>query len=188
MRDKRKLLSAARRGDEQALRTLIDTYGPRLYQVALRILRHPEDAEDSLQEAFLTALRKLRQFDGRSNFFTWIYRITVNASLMALRKRRSRKRKEKFLGARGLDIRSHQLIDWSADPARSLLAYEMQEEIKEAIDKLPAKYRVVFVLRDLEGLTTAEAGRILGITAANVKVRLMRARIFLRETLKKKRR
>lgn len=189
MRDKRKLPQAARRGDEQALRDLIDTHRPHLYHVALRILRHPEDAEDSLQEAFLTALKKLRQFDGRATFSTWIYRITVNTSLMALRKRRSRNCKEKSLEVRrAMNIRNHEFIDWNAEPARNLLKTEMQEAIDEAIARLPAKYRVVLVLRDLESLSTAETSRMLGITAANVKVRLMRARMFLRETFKKKNR
>jgi RNA polymerase sigma-70 factor (ECF subfamily) len=184
MQDESKWLAAIRRGDERAVRKLVDAYSPRLYNVALRILRSPQDAEDALQETFITALNKLDQFDGRAEFFTWIYRIAVNASLMALRKRRSRQKKEESLEVpRFEDIRSRELVDWGADPARKLLTAEMQEKMEAAIDKLPAKYRVVFVLRDLEGLSIEETSKTLGLSPANVKIRLMRARLFLREAL-----
>lgn len=186
MKDESKWLAALRRGDEQAVRQLVDTYSPRLYNVALRILRSPQDAEDALQETFITALDKLDQFDGRASFFTWIYRIAVNASLMALRKKRSRRKKEESLEVPSFEkIRGRELVDWGADPARILLNNEMREQMEKAIDKLPAKYRVVFVLRDLEELSIDETSKMLGISAANVKIRLMRARLFLREALAK---
>jgi RNA polymerase sigma-70 factor (ECF subfamily) len=184
MKDENKWLAAVRRGDERAVRKLVDAYSPRLYNVALRILRNPQDAEDVLQEIFITALDKLGQFDGRASFFTWIYRIAVNASLMALRKKRSRQKNEESIEVpRFEDIRSRELVDWGADPVRKLLTAEMQEKMEAAIDKLPAKYRVVFVLRDLEGLSIDETSTTLGLSAANVKIRLMRARLFLREAL-----
>jgi len=184
--DEKKFLAAVRRGDERAVQKLVDLYSPRLYNLALRILRHPQDAEDALQETFITALGKLDQFDGRASFFTWIYRIAVNTSLMALRKRRSRHRKEEPLMWPGFDeIQSRELIDWTADPGRTLLTTEMRQIMDEAIEKLPAKYRMVFVLRDLEELTTEETAKTLGVTTANVKIRLMRARLFLREALAK---
>lgn len=184
MRDESKWLAAVRRGDERAVRKLVGDYSPRLYNVALRILRSPQDAEDALQETFITALNKLDQFDGRAEFFTWIYRIAVNASLMALRKKRSRQKHEESIEVpRFEDIRSRELVDWGADPVRKLLTAEMQEKMEAAIDKLPAKYRVVFVLRDLEGLSIEETSKTLGLSPANVKIRLMRARLFLREAL-----
>jgi RNA polymerase sigma-70 factor (ECF subfamily) len=186
--DDKKLLAAVRRGDERAVQKLVDLYSPRLYNLALRILRHSQDAEDALQETFITALGKLDQFDGRSSFFTWIYRIAVNTSLMALRKRRSRHRREEPLPVPGFDeIRRRELIDWAAlaDPARTVLTNEMRQIMEAAIEKLPAKYRVVFVLRDLEGLSIGETAKTLGISVANVKIRLMRARLFLREALAK---
>ncbi len=184
MTNEKTLLAAARRGDERAIRKLIDSYSPRLYNVALRILRNSQDAEDALQETFITALNKLDQFDGRSAFLTWIYRIAVNTSLMALRKRRSRSKKEESFEAPGFEeIRSRQLIDWNADPSRRAMTNEMREVMDKAIDRLPPNYRTVFVLRDLEELSTEEAAKILGISVANVKVRLMRARLFLREAL-----
>jgi RNA polymerase sigma-70 factor (ECF subfamily) len=179
-----KLLAAARRGDERAVRKLVDAHSPRLYNLALRILRNQQDAEDAVQEAFITALDKLDQFDGRAEFSTWLYRIAVNASLMALRKKRSRYRKEESIEVPQFeDIRGRELVDWGADPAHELLDAEMRETMEAAIDKLPAKYRVVFVLRDLEGLSIEETSKMLGLSAANVKVRLMRARLFLREAL-----
>ncbi len=179
-----KLLAAIKRGDQAAVRKLVDAYSPRLYNLALRILRNPQDAEDALQETFITALDKLDQFDGRAEFSTWIYRIAVNASLMALRKKRSRRRKEESLEVPQFeDIRSRELMDWNADPVHELLKTEMREVMETAIGKLPAKYRVVFVLRDLEGLSIEETSKTLGLSAANVKVRLMRARLSLREAL-----
>jgi RNA polymerase sigma-70 factor (ECF subfamily) len=184
MTNEKTLLAAARRGDEGAIRKLIDSYSPRLYNVALRILRNSQDAEDALQETFVTALNKLDQFDGRSAFLTWIYRIAVNSSLMALRKRRSRSKREESIEVPGFEeIKSRQLIDWNADPSRRVMTNEMREVMDKAIDQLPPNYRTVFVLRDLEELSTEEAAKILGISVANVKVRLMRARLFLREAL-----
>ena len=186
MKSDGKLLAAVRRGDEAAVRKLVDTYSPRLYNLALRILRSPQDAEDAVQETFITALDKLDQFDGRAEFSTWIYRIGVNASLMALRKNRSRRRKEESIEMPEFeDIRSRELMDWNTDPARDLLKTEMRELMETAIEKLAPKYRVVFVLRDLEGLSIEETSKTLGISAANVKARLMRARLFLREALGK---
>ena len=179
-----KLLAAIRRGDQRAVRKLVDSHSPRLYNLALRILRNSQDAEDAVQETFITALDKLDQFDGRAEFATWLYRIGVNTSLMALRKKRSRHRKEESIEVPQFeDIRSRELMDWAADPAHELLDAEMRETMEAAIDKLPAKYRVVFVLRDLEGLSIEETSQTLGLSAANVKVRLMRARLFLREAL-----
>lgn len=178
------LLAAVKRGDERAVRKLVDTHSPRLYNLALRILRHSQDAEDAVQETFITALDKLDQFDGRAEFSTWLYRIAVNASLMALRKKRSRHRQEEPIEIPQFeDIRSRELVDWGADPVHELLDAEMRETMEAAIDKLPAKYRVVFVLRDLEGLSIEATSKMLGLSAANVKVRLMRARLFLREAL-----
>jgi RNA polymerase sigma-70 factor (ECF subfamily) len=105
---------------------------------------------------------------------------------MALRKRRSRKRREESIEVPSFeDIRSRELVDWGADPARKLLTAEMRQVMDEAIGKLPVKYRGVFVLRDLEELSTEETSKILGISVANVKIRLMRARLFLREALAK---
>jgi RNA polymerase sigma-70 factor (ECF subfamily) len=184
MTNEHKLPASARRGDERAVRRLVDTHSPRLYNLALRILRNPQDAEDALQETFITALNKLEQFDGRAEFSTWLYRIAVNASLMALRRKRSRRRQEEPIDVPGFEeIRGRELVDWSTDPAQALLKTEVQQAMESALDKLPAKYRLVFVLRDLEGLSIEETSQALGISAANVKVRLMRARLFLREAL-----
>jgi len=186
MTEEKKLISAARRGDERAMRKLVDTYSPRLYNVTLRILRNSQDAEDALQETFITAFIKLDQFDGRSTFLTWIYRIAVNASLMALRKRRARSQKEESIHVPGFEeIRSRQIIDWHADPTRKVMGAELRAVMEKAIDQLPPQYRTVFVLRDLEEFSTEETAKIVGITPANVKVRLMRARLFLREALGK---
>jgi RNA polymerase sigma-70 factor (ECF subfamily) len=184
MKDEKQWLASMRRGDPRALHRLIDDYSPKLYNVALRILRHPQDAEDAVQDALLAAIRKIDQFDGRSSLPTWLYRIAVNASLMALRKRGARRRREEpFEVPRYEDLHSRELADWGADPVHKVLTAEMRQVMEQAIDHLPEKYRVVFVLRDLEGLSTEETSRMLRLTPANVKIRLMRARLFLRERL-----
>jgi RNA polymerase sigma-70 factor (ECF subfamily) len=184
MKDESISLPALRQGDERAVRRLVDAHSARIYNVARRILRNPQDAEDAVQETFLTALDKLEQFDGRASFLTWLYRIAVNTSLMALRKRRTRQRKEEPLELPSFEaLRGRELLDWSADPSRKLLRRELQQVMDRALDRLPEKYRVVFVLRDLEGLSTEQTGKVLGITPNNVKVRLLRARLFLREQL-----
>src|SRR5512145_713077 len=122
MKDEKQWLASMRRGDPRALHRLIDDYSPKLYNVALRILRHPQDAEDAVQEALLAAVRKIDQFDGRSSLPTWLYRIAVNASLMALRKRRTqRRREEPFEVPRYENLHARELADWGADPVRKVL-------------------------------------------------------------------
>lgn len=184
MKDESKWLTALRRGEDKAVRKLVEAYGARIYNVALRILRNPQDAEDAVQETLLKALDKLPQFDERASVLTWLYRIAVNTSLMALRKRRTKERKEEPLALpTPAELSRREPIDWSADPVRKTLRGELQQVMDRAIDALPEKYRVVFVLRDLEGFSTEHAGTVLGITPNNVKVRLLRARLFLREQL-----
>ena len=152
------LVEKAKNGDKAALSQLVNAYSGRIYNLALRILRNKEDAEDILQETFLTVVEKLHTFDGRSGFFTWIYRIATNASLMKLRKKK--------------------LVfkDLGNDE-------EVKTKINEAVNKLSDIYRSVFVLRDIESLSIKETSEILNITEENVKIRLRRARQFLRDIL-----
>ena len=177
------LVEKAKNGDKAALSQLVNAYSSRIYNLALRILRNKEDAEDILQETFLTVVEKLHTFDGRSGFFTWIYRIATNASLMKLRKK---KLVFKDLGNDedySESIESRVFVDWTQDPSINIYDEEVKRKIDEAVNKLSDIYRSVFVLRDIEGLSIKETSTILNITEENVKIRLRRARQFLRDIL-----
>jgi len=175
------IVEKARSGDRQAFAELVNRYSPRVYNLVRRILRNPQDAEDVLQETFLSAWEKLGSFDGNSSFFTWLYRIATNAALMKLRKEKHRRGDLTLEEPRFEEIERRALTDWSRDPVSDLLDREAEKLLKGAIEELPDIYRTVFVLRDLEGLSTREVSELLAISEANVKMRLRRARLFLRE-------
>ena len=181
--DETKLIERAKQGDKAALSELVNRYSERIYNLALRIMRNKEDAEDVLQETFLAVVEKLHTFDGRSSFFTWIYRIATNASLMRLRKK-----KLVFQDLVDNDdfqetVESRVFIDWSQDPSLNVYDEEVKRKIDEAVNKLSDIYRSVFILRDIGGLSIKETSEILGITEENVKIRLRRARQYLRDHL-----
>jgi RNA polymerase sigma-70 factor (ECF subfamily) len=173
----------AKNGDKKAFAELVSTYSERIYNLALRILRNREDAEDVLQETFLTVLQKLNTFDGRSNFFTWIYRIATNASLMKLRKKKlvfAEIPDNPDLGPRHEE---QIFVDWSQDPSFNIQNEEIKKIINTAINQLSEIYRSVFILRDIEQLSIKETSKILSISEENVKIRLRRARLFLRDKI-----
>ena len=175
------LIQRAKRGDKAALSELVSAYGDKIYNLALRILRNKEDAEDILQETFLIVLKKLNTFDERSSFFTWIYRIATNASLMKLRKK-------KIIYADlpdKPDMEEKVFIDWSQDPSLNVQNKEIRDVLEKAIGELSEIYRSVFILRDIEHLSIKETSQILNISEENVKIRLRRARLFLRDKISK---
>lgn len=181
--NEQELVERAKNGDRAALAKLVNKYSDRIYNLALRILRRKEDAEDVLQETFLTVIEKLNTFDGRSSFFTWIYRIATNAALMRLRKKKVVFQELNDDPDFQESIESRVFVDWSQDPSISVFDEEVKQKLNEAINKLSDIYRSVFVLRDIEGLSIKETSEILGITEENVKIRLRRARQFLRNYL-----
>lgn len=178
--DDRRLVERARAGEFEAFQTLVDLHERRVYALALRILGHRQDAEDAAQTAFLSALEHLKDFRGESRFGTWIMSIAANAALKILKKRKA---------ARGTDDEGgsiphpEYIADWREDPSASMEREELNAILTEAIGCLPENHRVVFLLRDVGGLSVAETARELGISQANVKVRLLRARLGLREIL-----
>lgn len=181
--DIRELVLRAKSGDDDAFTELVNIYSDRVYNLALRILRRADDAADVLQETFIKVYEKIDSFDGRAHFFTWLYRIATNLSLMKLRKEKRTVLADEELERRfdrPDDIDIHQ---WQTVPLQSLLSEEFRKHLDQAVDSLPEIYRSVFVLRDLENLSIKETSRILGITETNVKVRLKRARMYLREKL-----
>jgi RNA polymerase sigma-70 factor (ECF subfamily) len=177
------LVSRAQEGDKKALSVLVKTYSERVYNLALKILRNREDAEDILQETFLTVLEKINTFDGRSSFFTWIYRVATNASLMKLRKKRMVFTEFPDNPELEKSFENQAFVDVSQDPSFNVHNKELKKILDQAIEALPEIYRAVFILRDLEYLSIRETSRILEISEENVKIRLRRARLFLRDKI-----
>jgi RNA polymerase sigma-70 factor (ECF subfamily) len=181
--DELKTVELAKQGDKAALTALVNAYSSRIYNLALRIVRNKEEAEDVLQDTFLTLVAKLNTFDGRSGFFTWLYRIATNSALMLLRKKKIRRANFKDNDYDPAQWEINNIVDWTHNPLADLSNEEIKSKIDEAINSLKEKYKTVFILRDIEGLSTRETGEILDITEENVKVRLLRARQFLRDHL-----
>jgi RNA polymerase sigma-70 factor, ECF subfamily len=183
------LVARARARDLSAFEELVDRHEDRLYRVAMRLLRNENDAREVLQDALVSAWQNLDSFAGRAQFGSWIYRVTVNAALMLLRSRRRRPTVSvDELSPTALDeaVQDSHLVggsDWSKRPDEQLQSGELKEHIQAALDTLPEILQVVFVLRDVEGMSTEETADILAITIPTVKTRLHRARLALREAI-----
>ncbi len=182
--DEEALIEALQRGDKYACACMIKHHGSQMYAVALRIVGDPDEAEEVVQEAFISACGKMGSFEGRSKLSTWLYRITTNAALMRLRKRREDtvSLDEPQVTDEG-DLLPRQLGDWSVEPGQQALSSELRQVMERAVQELPPSLRVAFVLRDVQGLSTQEAAEALDITETALKVRLHRARLQLREQL-----
>lgn len=181
--NEQELVERVKNGDHHAFSVLVNTYSERIYNLGLRILRKKEDAEDILQETFLTALEKINMFDGTSSFFTWIYRIATNAALMKLRKKKPIFAELPDNSDFQESIESRVFVDWSQDPSMDVQNEEIKKVLDKAIDDLGDIYRTVFILRDIEMLSIRETSKILDISEENVKIRLRRARQKLRDKL-----
>lgn len=177
------LIKAAKSGDQSALAKLVQEYSPKIYNLALRIMRNEEDAEDVLQETFLIMVKKLPSFRGDSSLYTWLYRIGTNIALGKLREKKHLDTQIAVDGPEFDNLRGLGIADWPEHLEEEFDNQAFQECLKHAMNDLPDHYRAVFVLRDLENLSTRESAKILGITEANVKVRLMRARLYLRDQI-----
>jgi RNA polymerase sigma-70 factor, ECF subfamily len=180
-------LEALIAGDRAEFARLVDAYSSPIYRLGLRMLSTPQDAEDVLQNTFLNVLTHLSTFEGRSSLSTWIYRIAANEALMLIRKKKPEVNIERSedaqAGDNDEDLLPTQFIDWSALPENELLSGESQKYLDSAIQTLPESMRIVFVLRDVEGLSIKETADALNLTETNVKTRLLRARMLLREQL-----
>ncbi|MFN7943474.1 MAG: sigma-70 family RNA polymerase sigma factor [Thermoanaerobaculia bacterium] len=180
------LVARLRAGDDAAYRELVVAYGGRLLAVSRRFLRHEDDARDAVQDAFLQAWKALPRFQGECLVSTWLHRIVVNASLMKLRRRKSRREEsiEPLLPTFKEDGHASQpSVEWPESADRLVERNEVRALVRGAIDRLPESYRTVLLLRDLEERTTQDAARLLGVTENAVKIRLHRARQALRELL-----
>ena len=181
-----RFLDRLRAGDESAYEILVRLYGGRMLAIARQFLSRSEDAQDAVQEAFLSAFRSVGGFRGGSSLSTWLHRIVVNACLMKIRgaSRRPETPIEDLLPA--FDETGHHaapIEDWAVSPEKAMLSRETRERVRAAIEKLPASYRAVLVLRDIEELSTEETAEVLSLTRTAVKVRLHRARLALRGLL-----
>jgi RNA polymerase sigma-70 factor, ECF subfamily len=184
--DELALVQAAKKGDLEAFSDLVKRYDRNVFRIAQHITHNEEDAQDVVQEAFLKAYTNLAQFQGNSKFYTWLVRIAVNEALMKLRRRRSDKTvsiDEDVETEEGSMPR--EVADWSPNPEQLYGQSELGDILKKTIQGLPPGFRTVFVLRDVEGLSTEETAEMLGLSIPAVKSRLLRARLQLRERLAK---
>jgi RNA polymerase sigma-70 factor (ECF subfamily) len=172
-------------GDRQELAKMVDLYSDQVYRVALKMLNNPSDAEDVLQETFIKAMRAIKNFQERSTVSTWLYRIAVNESLMLIRKQKPETAviEEEPFNNTEQDYMPIQVVDWCCLPEKEFLSNESRSHLNKAIQNLPSKLRSVFILRDIEGLSIRETAETLNLTETNVKTRLLRARMRLREDL-----
>lgn len=184
------LIDRLRAQDASVLEALMERHAPRVFRVAFGITRSHADAEEVVQDVFLTLFRKIHTFEGRAALGSWIYRVTTNA---ALQKRRGQRAAREVVlepplpafnadGRRAGDPASRG-ADWSRTPEADLLSQEMRGILSKAMDGLPDQYRAVLVLRDIEGLSNEEVAQVVGDTVPAVKSRLHRARMALREEL-----
>jgi RNA polymerase sigma-70 factor (ECF subfamily) len=182
--DEAVLVSQAREGDAKAFSTLVRRYENKIFRLAQHVTQNREDAEDVLQETFLKAYEHLDQFQGNSKFYTWIVRIAVNQALMKLRKRKTDKSVslDETIDT-GEDTVVREIAAWDENPEQRYSRDEMNHILNSAIDSLAPPYRAVFVLRDVEELSTEETADALDLSIPAVKSRLLRARLQLREKL-----
>lgn len=177
------MITAALTGDRQALAGLVQSHSLRIYNLALRIMRNKEDAEDVLQETFIIMMDKLSSFSRRSSLYTWLYRVATNVAVGKLREKKPVDQDVSVHDPDFESLRGNQIRDWPDHLEEELNQEGFDECLKKAMEGLSENYRAVFVLRDLEGLSTREAADVLEISEGNVKVRLMRARLYLRDQL-----
>jgi RNA polymerase sigma-70 factor, ECF subfamily len=184
--DDLELVHASKKGDVSAFEQLVKRYDQRLFRIAQSVTHNREDSQDAVQEAFLKAYQNLAAFREDSQFSTWLFRITVNQSLMKLRKQRATKEAsldEKFRAES--DILPIEVTDWAPNPEQLYWASELRDILINCLKKLSPILRIVFVLRDVEGLSIDQTAKVLKVSQTAVKARLWRARLQLREGLTK---
>lgn len=177
-------LIALKRNDKGAFVRMVDANSDKIYRLALKMLANEQDAEDVLQETFIKAYKNIEAFEGRSKISTWLYRIALNESLMLLRKRKGVQVDiDAGIETDDGEVIPKQIVDWCCLPEKELMSSETRQMIDQAINTLSEANRAAFLLRDVEGLSTREAADVLEISESALKVRLMRARLELRELL-----
>jgi RNA polymerase sigma-70 factor, ECF subfamily len=181
--DEPALVAAAQAGDLNAFDTLVGRYERKIFRLAQNITQNREDAEDVMQEAFLKAFEHLHEFQGNSRFYTWLVRIAVNQALMKLRKRRPNQVSLDEQLDTGEELIPREVEDWGPSPMERFEQTELAGILSTTIGELDPSFRIVFQLRDIEGLSTEETAEALGLSVPAVKSRLLRARLKLRTRL-----
>ncbi len=178
-------IEALRSGDKHEFARMVDTYSGPLYRLALKMLGNEPDAQDVLQNTFLKAFQHIREFEGRSKLSTWLYRIASNEALMMVRKRRPETNFTDTVQEQDEDqiLDPVQFTDWCCLPEEEFLTSESRAALDRAVQRLPETLRIVFILRDIEGLSIQETSQALNLSESAVKTRLLRARLRLREEL-----
>jgi len=181
----RELVERFQAGDKNVLSELLSRYNSRIYRLAYSILHNEQDAEEVNQEVFLRLFQKLDSFKHESSFSSWLYRVAINATYMKLREKRGADMLPfesigKFIDEQ---VEKQGSDDWTSRPDDELLTEESLKLISEAIEQLPEEFKTVLILRDVDGLSTEEVGKLLDLSPPAVKSRLHRARLFLRKRL-----
>ena len=177
-------LTALQAGDRAEFARFVEVFSGQVYRLALKMLQNSQDAEDILQETFIKAYKALPNFERRSSLSTWLYRIATNEALMFLRKKRLvQVSMDAPIENDEGDIRPRQIVDWCCLPETEIMSAEALTHLDISVQALPESLRTVFLLRDIEGLSTRETAEVLSISESAVKTRLSRARFQLRERL-----
>lgn len=181
-----RLVKELQAGKKEAFDEIASLYQRKIYSLSFNLTRNQMDAQDITQDVLLTIFKKIDTFQGKSAFSSWVYRITLNASYMKLRSRK----KEQYVSLddalpsfNGAGFQKEKIRDWSESTESALFVNETREVIEKAVEQLPEKEKVVFLLRDVDGLSTEKVGEILDLSVPAVKSRLHRARLFLRKKL-----
>jgi RNA polymerase sigma-70 factor (ECF subfamily) len=182
------LVHRAQAGELDAFEALTTRYEQRVFSLAMRMLRQEQDAEDVTQQTFLSALENLKGFRGEASFATWLFRIATHAALKIIRKRKGLETVSLEAATESADSADavphpEYIADWRQSPEQLVEKNEIRRLLDEALARLDEKHRLVFLLRDVEGLSIKETADALGLSEANTKVRLLRARLQLREQL-----
>jgi RNA polymerase sigma-70 factor (ECF subfamily) len=181
--DEGALVAAAKAGDLGAFNELVNRYERRIFRLTMNITQNREDAEDATQDAFLKAFQHLDNFQGGSRFYTWLVRIAVNEALMRLRKRRPNITSLDEPVQTEEDLIPREIEDWGPTPEQRYERGELNSILTNAIGELDPIFRTVFLLRDVEGLSTEDTAEMLGVSVPAIKSRLLRSRLKLREKL-----
>lgn len=176
-------IAALQNGDRAEFARMVEAYSGQIYRLALKMLQNQQDAEDILQETFIKAYNALPRFESRSSLSTWLYRIATNEALMFLRRKHPHQISVEQPSNDEAQPVPLEIVDWCCLPESELISAEARVYLERAVEMLPHSLRVVFLLRDIEGLSTRDTAEVLDLTEGAVKTRLSRARLQLREIL-----
>ncbi len=184
--EEEQLVKDLQAGKTESFERLATLFQKKIYALSFNLTRNAMDSEDVTQEVLLTLFKKIHTFQGKSAFSSWVYRITLNATYMKLRSRKKDQSisiEELLPSFNGSGFQQEKIQDWSENTESLLFDNETRETIQKAVDLLPEKEKIVFLLRDVEGLSAEKVGEVLELTVPAVKSRLHRARLFLRKKL-----